>query len=204
MMKKSVVILSLLFVVLSIYAVDADVLSYNGAGSEIPSNSLLVNFEIDSEQALRTTQKKTGTQTELFWFGFYSAEDDLADGTLTFNENPGTMSESNGVTSITYTATATFDYYVYILSNNTYTLKLWWTDLQNSGKTKSISYTVNDNSGTSSNKYTLCTSNPTAGIFYSKSGQLSAKTSSYTISVDNSANVEKYTGTMTLVLESES
>ena len=202
MMKKSVVILSLLFVVLSIYAVDADVLSYNGAGSEIPSNSLLVNFEIDSEQALRTTQTKTGTQTELFWFGFYSAEDDLANGTLTFKENPGTMSESNGVTSITYTATATFDYYVYILSNNTYTLKLWWTDLQNSGKTKSISYTVNDNSGTSDNKYKLCTSDPTAGIFYSKSGQLSAKTSSYTISVNN--KVEEYTGTMTLVLESDS
>lgn len=192
-MKRSVVILSLLFIVLSLYAVDTDVLFYQGAGSEIPSNSLLVNFEIDSSQALRTEQNPEGTQTELFWFGFYSKQDDLSDGTLTFKESPAGTSSGN---TITYTAAATFDYYVYILSNNIYKLKLEWTDLVNNSN--SISYQINGKGS----GIELCTSNPAQGIFYKQSGQLTAKTVQYEIPITTEAKV--YTGTMTLTLESAS
>ncbi len=199
-MKKIILLLLIFIAALSVVSA-ADVTTYTGAGSAIPSDNLSMTFEIDSKQALRTTQSSKTTPQEFFWYGFYTDEADVSSTTsdstttttLTFKESPKSIDSTN----ITYSASASFTIYAYILSNNKYKLTLTWTDLKynNSNKDK-ITYTIEGiTSGTS-----FYTFDPASGIFVHKDWTFSAKTADYTRYT--SSNSKEYTGTMTLKMES--
>ncbi len=201
-MKKIILLIILSFAVLS-SAFSADVLTYTGAGSEIPSSNLSMTFEIDSKQALRTTQSSSATVNEYFRYGFYTTQNDVkpvTEGstkttTLIFKESPKKIDASE----ITYSASASFSIYVYILSNNKYKLTLSWTDLvYDSSSDDKIPYTIGEiTSGTS-----FYTFDPTSGIYDHKDWTFNAVTSDYPISTSTSS--KDYTGTMTLTMESTS
>lgn len=197
-MKKIILLIILSFAVLS-SAFSADVLTYTGAGSEIPSSNLSLTFEIDSKQALRESQDSSATVNEYFRYGFYTTQDNVepvTDGstrttTLIFKESPKKIDTSE----ITYSASASFSIYVYILSNSRYKLTLSWTDLAyNSSTTDKISYTIGEiTSGTS-----FYTFDPASGIYVHKDWTFNALTEVYDISTSTSNVV--YTGTMTLTM----
>lgn len=197
-MKKIILLLLIFIAALSVVSA-ADVTTYTGAGSAIPSDNLSMTFEIDSKQALRNTQSSSAITQEFFWYGFYTDEADVSSTTsdstttttLTFKESPKSIDSSN----ITYSASASFTIYAYILSNNKYKLTLTWTDLKYSNKDK-ITYTIE---GITSGK-SFYTFDPASGIFVHKDWTFSAKTADYTISTSSSS--KEYTGTMTLKMES--
>ena len=197
-MKKIILLLLIFIAALSVVSA-ADVTTYTGAGSAIPSDNLSMTFELDSKQALRNTQNSSATPQEFFWYGFYTSEADVSTTsgsttttTLTFKESP----KSINATHITYSASASFTIYAYILSNSKYKLTLTWTDLKYSNS-DTISYTIEGiTSGTS-----FYTFDPASGIFVHKDWTFNAKTADYTISISSNSN-KVYTGTMTLKLES--
>ncbi len=195
-MKKITLLLILVTLVLS-FASAADVTTYTGAGSEIPSNNLSMSFTIDSKQALRQAQNSSATPKEFFWYGFYTNQADVSTAssttTLTFKESPKSVNSSQ----ITYSASASFTIYAYILSNNKYKLTLSWTDLKyNNSSSDKISYTIDGiTSGTS-----FYTFDPSSGIFVHKDWTFNAVTRDYIMSTSASSKV--YTGTMTLKMES--
>ncbi len=195
-MKKIILLLLIFIAALSVVSA-ADVTTYTGAGSAIPSDNLSMTFEIDSKQALINPQSSSATPQEFFWYGFYTSEADVSTTsgsttttTLTFKESPKSIDSSN----ITYSASASFTLYAYILSNNKYKLTLTWTDLKN--KKDNISYTIE---GITSGE-SFYTFDPTSGIFVHKDWTFNAKTADYTISTSSSS--QEYTGTMTLKMES--
>ncbi len=199
-MKKIILLIILSFAVLS-SAFSADVLTYTGAGSEIPSRNLSLTFEIDSKQALRTTQSSSADVKEYFRYGFYTTQDNVesvTEGsttttTLIFKESPKII----GTDKITYSASANFSIYVYILSNNKYKLTLSWTDLvYNSSSSDKISYTI----GGITSGESFYTFDPASGIYDHKDWTFNAVTSDYKISISSSS--KDYTGTMTLKMES--
>jgi len=202
-MKKIILLLLIFIAALSVVSA-ADVTTYTGAGSAIPSDNLSMTFELDSKQALRNTQNSSAIPQEFFWYGFYTAEADVSSTTsgstttttLTFKESP----KSINATDITYSASASFTLYAYILSNSKYKLTLTWTDLKyRNSDTEKISYTIEGiTSGTSF--YTFYTFDPASGIFVHKDWTFNAKTADYTISTSSGSKV--YTGTMTLKMES--
>lgn len=196
-MKKITLLLILLTAALS-FASAADVTTYTGAGSEIPSNNLSMTFEIDSKQALRQAQNSYDTPKEFFWYGFYTKQLDVSSvtsgstttATLTFKESPKSVTASQ----ITYSASASFTIYAYILSNNKYKLTLTWTDLKYNSDI--ISYNIKGiTSGTS-----FYTFDPSSGIFVHKDWTFNAMTADYTMSTSEGS--KDYTGTMTLKMES--
>ncbi len=200
-MKKIILLIILSFAVLS-SAFSADVLTYTGAGSEIPSSNLSLTFEINKEQWLKDS---SGNEQQFFRYGFYTEQNDVkpvSEGsttttttttTLIFKESPKKIDTSE----ITYTASASFSIYVYILSNSKYKLTLSWTDLvYNSLSTDKIPYTIGEiTSGTS-----FYTFDPASGIYDHKDWTFNAVTSDYKISTSSSS--KDYTGTMTLKMES--
>ena len=199
-MKKIILLLLIFIAALSVVSA-ADVTTYTGAGSAIPSDNLSMTFVLDSNQALGNTQNSSATPQEFFWYGFYTAEADVSSTTsgstttttLTFKESP----KSINATDITYSASASFTIYAYILSNSKYKLTLTWTDLKyRNSDTDEISYTIEGiTSGTS-----FYTFDPASGIFVHKDWTFNAKTADYTISTSSDSKV--YTGTMTLKMES--
>lgn len=198
-MKKIILLLLIFIAALSVVSA-ADVTTYTGAGSAIPSDNLSMTFVLDSNQALRNTQNSSATPQEFFWYGFYTSEADVSTTsgsttttTLTFKESPKRIN----ATDITYSASASFTLYAYILSNSKYKLTLTWTDLKyRNSDTDKISYTIEGiTSGTS-----FYTFDPASGIFVHKDWTFNAMTADYTISTSSGSKV--YTGTMTLKMES--
>lgn len=196
-MKKIILLIILSFAVLS-SAFSADVLTYTGAGSEIPSSNLSLTFEINKEQWLKDS---SGSEQAFFRYGFYTNQDNVervteastTTTTLIFKESPKKIDTSE----ITYTASASFSIYVYILSNNKYKLTLSWTDLvYNSSSSDKISYKVAGNAS----GYNFYTFDPASGIYDHKDWTFNAVTSDYSISTSSSS--KDYTGTMTLKMES--
>ncbi len=204
-MKKIILLIILSFAVLS-SAFSDDVLTYTGAGSEIPSSNLSLTFEINKEQWL---DDSSGNEQQFFRYGFYTEQNDVkpvSEGgsdttttTLIFKESP----TSSGSDVITYSASASFSIYVYILSNNKFKLTLSWTDLSLSTTLTStdkipsaIAYTV---AGKASG-YNFYTFDPASGIYDHKDWTFNAVTTKdYEIPTEFSNLV--YTGTMTLKME---
>lgn len=203
-MKKIILLIILSFAVLS-SAFSDDVLTYTGAGSEIPSSNLSLTFETNSVQWLG--------ESGYFRYGFYTNQNDVKtvtkEGsdtnttTLIFKESP----TSSGSDKITYSASASFSIYVYILSNNKYKLTLSWTDLSlstaSSLSTDEIPSTIAYTVAGETSEYTFYIFDPASGIYDHEDWTFNAVTTKdYEIPTKFSNVV--YTGTMTLKMETTS